>query len=58
MGKIIKTNFYADGKLVWHREWYKQLSTEEIEQECKYIENRGLGKVDAVTDTEGRMVKV
>lgn len=55
---MIQHSFYANGKCVWTREWYKPLTDKNIKIECELIEKMGLGKVDTVTDNKGNMIRI
>lgn len=53
---MLKTHFYANGKLVWTKESSSILNDSEIEETINRISKYGYGQVDAITDTSGRMV--
>lgn len=54
---MYRTNFYANGKLVWTKESPYILNDSEIEETIKRISNHGYEDVDAITDTSGRMIE-
>ncbi|OAB36998.1 hypothetical protein PMSD_09990 [Paenibacillus macquariensis subsp. defensor] len=55
--KLVVTTFYANGKAVWISEFPVQLDDEQIAQKIEEIKDMGHGEVDAVTDTDGRMLR-
>lgn len=57
MAKMVVTTFYVNGQAVWRKEFPGQLDDEQIKKKIKFLEEDGHGKVDAVTDTTGRMIQ-
>ncbi|MBU7319004.1 hypothetical protein [Paenibacillus oleatilyticus] len=58
MPKIVTTDFFANGKCVWRKEYPTTLTTEQIEKEVSYIAEIGYGTVEAVTDSTGRYIRI
>lgn len=55
--KIVISTFWADGKSVWVSEYPIALTDEQIKWNIEQAEEDGRVKVDAMTDTTGRMLK-
>jgi hypothetical protein len=52
----VTTTFYANNKAIWIVEWYEKLSEKKIEETIKYLSEKGIGEVEALTDTTGRFI--